>query len=199
MNPDDPGAHQHTPAEERKIREAALDQTLEGSFPASDPASSNPNPDDHEAVKPDARRDGDVAEGELMLRMPVSMFMTVVILVTCLASACGDSTPTTPSAGALVTFAVGNETFRVSLTSSDQVAAARAAQSGGRARIPNGRIVPGTQVNAGWSWHLEDVMFAESTIELCDGRPSDVEREGTEFGGGRFCPWSATVTRIEES
>ena len=129
--------------------------------------------------------------------MHISTFMTVVIFVTCLASACGDSPPTAPSTGTLVTFAVASETFRVSLTSSDQVAAARAAQSGGRARIPNGRIAPGTQVNAGWSWHLEDVMFAESTIELCDGRPSDVERQGTGFGGGRFCPWNATIIRIE--
>jgi hypothetical protein len=135
-----------------------------------------------------------------MLRTHVSTtFRTVVIFVTCLASACGGRTPTAPSAGALVTFAVASETFRVSLTSSDQVAAARAAQSGGRARIPNGRIVPGMQVNVGWSWHLEDVMFAESTIELCDGRPSDVERQGTGFGGGRFCPWAATVIRIEEN
>ena len=42
--------HQHTPKEERRIREAALDQTIESSFPASDPPSSNPNPDDHTAV-----------------------------------------------------------------------------------------------------------------------------------------------------
>ena len=42
--------HQHTPNEERRIREAALDQTIEDSFPASDPPSSNPNPDDHTAV-----------------------------------------------------------------------------------------------------------------------------------------------------
>jgi hypothetical protein len=28
--------HQHTPDEEREIREAALDQTIEGSFPASE-------------------------------------------------------------------------------------------------------------------------------------------------------------------
>jgi hypothetical protein len=124
--------------------------------------------------------------------------MTVVIFVTCLAGACGDSTPSAPSAGALVTFAVANETFRVSLTSSDQVAAARAAQGGGRARIPYGRIVPGMLVNAGWSWHLEDVMFVESTIEVCDGHPSDVERQGAGFGGGRFCPWNATVLRIDE-
>jgi hypothetical protein len=58
MTPDHQEGHQHTPAEERKIREAALDQTLEGSFPASDPSSSNPNPDDHDAVEPGARRDG---------------------------------------------------------------------------------------------------------------------------------------------
>jgi len=43
--------HQHTPEEERENREAALDQTIEGSFPASDPASSNPNPDDHSAPR----------------------------------------------------------------------------------------------------------------------------------------------------
>ena len=43
--------HQHTPEEERKIREAALDQTIEGSFPVSDPPSSNPNPDDHGALE----------------------------------------------------------------------------------------------------------------------------------------------------
>ena len=45
--------HDHTPAEERRIREAALDETIEGSFPASDPPSSDPNPDDHDAVQRD--------------------------------------------------------------------------------------------------------------------------------------------------
>ena len=43
--------HQHTPEEEREIREAALDQTIEASFPASDPPSSDPNPDDHTALE----------------------------------------------------------------------------------------------------------------------------------------------------
>jgi len=113
---------------------------------------------------------------------------------------CGGSstTPTLPSASAVVTFTVVNETFRVALTTSDQIAAARAAQNGGRARIPNGRIVMGTGVNTGFSWHLEDLTFAEVTIEVCDGRPSDVERQGTAFGGGRYCPWSAIVTRIDQ-
>ena len=42
--------HQHTPEEERQIREAALDETIEDSFPASDPPSTDPNPDDHAAL-----------------------------------------------------------------------------------------------------------------------------------------------------
>jgi Protein of unknown function (DUF2934) len=41
--------HDHTPEEERRIREAALDETVAASFPASDPASSLPNPDEHDA------------------------------------------------------------------------------------------------------------------------------------------------------
>jgi hypothetical protein len=49
-------AHHHTPKEERDIREAALDETLEGTFPASDPSSSLPNPDDHDAGARQRRR-----------------------------------------------------------------------------------------------------------------------------------------------
>ena len=42
--------HDHTPDEERRIREAALDETIAESFPASDPPSTIPNPDDDEAL-----------------------------------------------------------------------------------------------------------------------------------------------------
>jgi hypothetical protein len=95
---------------------------------------------------------------------------------------------------------VGDETFRIRLDTTEVQRAARAALAGGSATIPNGRIVPGTDVNAGWSWHLRDVTFVEVTIELCDGRPSMVEaaaRAGVEFGGGRFCPWGARVVAVE--
>lgn len=47
--------HRHTPEEERRIREAALDATVEATFPASDPPSSLPNPDDDEALPPAER------------------------------------------------------------------------------------------------------------------------------------------------
>jgi len=129
------------------------------------------------------------------MRVP---FLGLLVSAGCLVS-CGDGGPARPTSGAVVTFAVAQETFRVWLPSSEQVAAARRAQAGGPARIPNGRIVRGSQFNTGWSWHLEDVEFAEITIEVCDGRPSDVEREGPAFGGGRYCPWSAAVVRIEEA
>ena len=38
--------HNHSPEEERRIREAALDETLAETFPASDAPSTLPNPDD---------------------------------------------------------------------------------------------------------------------------------------------------------
>ena len=44
--------HQHTPDEERRIRDAALDETIEASFPASDPPSTDPNPEDEGALDP---------------------------------------------------------------------------------------------------------------------------------------------------
>ena len=57
MNHED---HRHTPEEERRIREAALDETIAESFPASDPPSSLPNPDEHDApgsgVEPEGYR-----------------------------------------------------------------------------------------------------------------------------------------------
>ena len=49
--------HRHTPDEERRIRDAALDQTIEASFPASDPPSSMPNPNDHTAIARNRRRE----------------------------------------------------------------------------------------------------------------------------------------------
>ena len=42
--------HKHPPEEERRIRDAALDETLAETFPASDPPSTLPNPDNDEAI-----------------------------------------------------------------------------------------------------------------------------------------------------
>jgi len=126
-----------------------------------------------------------------MRRLLLSILATTVA-----AASCGGNS-NAPSPTRTATIQVSGETYRIALNTPDLVAAARAAKAGNGPRIPNGRIVIGTGINAGWSWHVEDVQFADATIELCDGRPSDVERLGTAFGGGRFCPWGASVTAIE--
>ena len=56
--------HNHTPEEERRIREAALDETLEGSFPASDAPSTVPNPDDDTLAKEGTADEDERAGGE---------------------------------------------------------------------------------------------------------------------------------------
>jgi len=121
----------------------------------------------------------------------------LVLLGAAMNFACDDDSPTAPSEGAIVTFRVENETFRVHLTTDEQVRGAELALGNGPAKIPNGRLVAGEDVNDGFSWHLVVVTFAEVTIELCDGLPSEVQRAGVNFGGGRYCPWSARVVSIE--
>ena len=128
-----------------------------------------------------------------------NMPAALVLFLTAGLAGCESKNSTAPSERALVTFQAGGEQFRIQLTGKDQVEAARRAQQGGAARIPSGRIILGASENAGWSWHLEDVAFVEVAIELCDGRPSDVERGGAQFGGGRFCPWSASIVSIDEN
>ncbi len=54
-----PTLHSQTPERERLRREAALDETIRQSFPASDPPSTNPNPDSDNEKYPKARERGD--------------------------------------------------------------------------------------------------------------------------------------------
>jgi hypothetical protein len=57
MTPNDSPDHRQAPDDERAVREAALDQTIENSFPASDPPSTNPNPYDRDALPARAARE----------------------------------------------------------------------------------------------------------------------------------------------
>jgi hypothetical protein len=54
--------------------------------------------------------------------------------------------------------------------------------------------------NSPWGWHLDpnDVTMAEFSIELCDGTPSEVERNLPYwlFQVETFCPWSSKVIEI---
>lgn len=84
------------------------------------------------------------------------------------------------------------------LTDADDIATARKLLAGETApQIPNGRVVRAdADVNVGYSWHIDpaSVEFADTATEVCDGRPSDVEKR--VITSDRYCPWSAKVVAI---
>lgn len=101
---------------------------------------------------------------------------------------------------AIVTFEVADdERFKVELTTSELVAAAASLLDGGEGpSIPIGTVVrDDTGPNAPWTWHLDPatVTFADATIEVCDGIPSDVENGS--ITSDQYCPWSARVVALD--
>jgi hypothetical protein len=94
---------------------------------------------------------------------------------------------------------VDAEEYRVLLTDPGDIRIARDHLAGRPGpRIPNGRVIRGANdVNTGHQWSIDpnDFEWADVTIEVCDGRPSDVDR--SSWNADRYCPWSATVVKIE--
>lgn len=103
------------------------------------------------------------------------------------------------------TFRVEGETFKVRVTNSDTIEElVDVWQRVSAATIPNGvlRAGPGEDGhNEPWNWHLdpEEIQMAEATIEVCSGKPSDVESDLDYWinNVGRFCPWSAELILLE--
>ena len=100
----------------------------------------------------------------------------------------------------VVTFEViGGERFKARLTDPADIEVARQLLAGEDApSIPNGLVVRGvTDVNEGYTWSLDpdDFEFADVTIEVCDGIPSDVE--AGLVTSERYCPWSAIVVSVD--
>jgi hypothetical protein len=107
--------------------------------------------------------------------------------------------PAPQPGGIVVTVRVADaEEYRLRLTDPDDIGIAQQLLAGESApRIPNGRVVRGEpDVNVGYSWHIDpdSVEFADTAIEVCDGRPSDVEKR--VITSDRFCPWSAQLVAI---
>ena len=123
--------------------------------------------------------------------------------VSLMLAACGGTvTPAQPppvSSGVVVTLRVADaEEYRIRLTDPDDIAAAQKLLAGQAApRIPNGRVVRGEpDVNIGYSWHIDpaSLEFTDTATEVCDGRPSDVERSA--ITSEWYCPWSAKVVGV---
>lgn len=111
----------------------------------------------------------------------------------------GDSQPE------LVTFAFrmqglpASEEFRVSTSSPQFIAQARAQLSlpeAQRQLFASGAIRSGNGGhNLAWNWHLADATLTQAAIELCDGRPSMVEANLNYWLNTvkSFCPWGSYV------
>ena len=140
--------------------------------------------------------------------------LTPLLLLTAIVAACStgpgaspqpsnppSSPPSSPpSEGVVVTIRVADaENFKVLLTELDDIAVARDLLAGTEApSIPNGRIVYGEPgVNVGYTWHLDpnDFHWADMTVEVCDGRPSDVEKRA--ITSDRYCTWGGKVIAVE--
>lgn len=108
------------------------------------------------------------------------------------------------SGGVLVTFDVVGEKYSVFFRQPDAIRDVLAVYNGtSQAGIPSGRVIRGGAFyNQPWSWHIDpdDIQMVEVTIELCDGRPSDLEADVDYWVNtvGRYCPWGATIVAVED-
>ena len=131
----------------------------------------------------------------------LATLVAVALVTTACAAGTGSDRSPAPAATApvIVTFEVaGGERFKALLRGSDDIAVAQRLLAGEDAPgIPNGRLMRETGVNVDWSWSLDpdDFAFADTTIEACDGLPSDVE--AGILTADRYCPWSAVVVAVD--
>jgi hypothetical protein len=133
-------------------------------------------------------------------RRLASLAIIASLSAACAADGDASGDPAPPGGSVVVTFEVaGGERFKVLLTDQADIDVAERLVAGDDApSIPNGRVLRDTPgVNEPWSWSLDpaDFEFADVTIEVCDGIPSDVE--AGLVTSDRYCPWSAVIADIQ--
>jgi hypothetical protein len=133
------------------------------------------------------------------MRARITTAMSILALTagTLFAPSAASAAATEYVATVKVTGGAGSENYRIHLVEAVDIAAAFDSLSGASDQFPNGLIDrSGPEYNVGYSWHIDpnDVEFADFTIELCDGLPSDVEN-GT-LTSDRYCPWSGRVVAM---
>lgn len=146
----------------------------------------------------------DLGQVEALAAFGRQLLIAAVVAVAAVltAAACGRSSPTDPGGqGAvfrILSSSESGETFDVLIHDPQRIAEAQSLVGEGHVKIINGRLARGDGgFNAPWSWHMvpASIEFADVTIEVCDGRPSDVEADVDYWVDtvGRFCPWGTEV------
>jgi hypothetical protein len=137
-----------------------------------------------------------------MKRLITLAVAAVLVLV-----ACGDddagTTTTLPEGAVIAEFQTPDGNFKVLLTGGAAEQARTAFANGTQPGIPNGKILRGDGgVNTGHDWHLEEVEFADFTIEVCDGTAAYIDTIGYDEwvanAGDRYCPWGAQLVAVTE-
>ncbi len=141
----------------------------------------------------------------------MNRLITIAFAAVLALTACGDddadttTTTTLPSGSVIAEFRTPDgATYRALLTGDAAEHARSAFASGEPAGIPNGLILPGDGgVNLGHEWHIEDIEFADFTIEVCDGTVSYLDEVGYDAWvasqGDRYCPWGAELIDLIEA
>lgn len=117
-----------------------------------------------------------------------------LLLVTAVLASCSDA-GTGISAGGTFIVAVEGEQFRVRIDNALLASQARRMMNRQeQQKIINGELERGDGgFNTGYHWHMKpgSIEFADVTVEVCDGRPSDVESDISYWVDTvkRYCPW----------
>lgn len=118
----------------------------------------------------------------------------VLVAAGVLALACGSPTAPSPAGAEFVVEVVPGERFVLRTTDPDTIRLAEQNMRGLNGAFPAGPLRPGDGgFNAPWTWHLDpaETRLVEAAIEVCDGRPSYVEENQSDFP--TYCPWGAKV------
>ena len=132
-----------------------------------------------------------------MLRRVVLPLMVVI------GAACDEAAPTEPGGKSFeIAVQTGNglEKFRVRIEDPAQVAEAERLLDTGENRNISGSLARGDGgFNEPYGWHLvaSTVHFADLTIEVCDGSPSDIDKDLDYWVDTvkQYCPWGVSVSR----
>jgi hypothetical protein len=139
----------------------------------------------------------------MITRPPATRILALVFVAAALVfTACGDDDGGGDDAHTgVVTIRVIDEEYRIELVTPESIENARMLLDGEEAPgIPNGVVLRDGDggVNEPWSWHIdpETLEWADFTIEVCDGLPSDVEED--TITSENYCPWSAEVIALDD-
>ena len=104
--------------------------------------------------------------------------------------------------GAEIVITVTDETFRFWSEDDGFIDAAIAHHDAGSTQVAMfDDLLEDADCDDQWSFHVGPTMsWADFAIEVCDGRPSDVEGDLTYWIDtvGQWCPWGPEVTSVDD-